>query len=548
MGTGRSSTVLFSVFAVVACLVVASVFSPVALGATVSTDAAPEPADDSIVIDDDLPTNGTTVEVVVRLAEATVPETASEAATERRLEDHADSTQDSLLEYVRGREGLQAEETFWLTNAVLIEVDTDAVEYNVFERFGAVEAVHENFAVSVPEPPARVNATASGSAAPAANARRTTRGLAQVNAPAVWDAYDTQGEGVRVAVLDTGVDASHPDIELATDDPSDPTYPGGWAEFDATGGRVAGSTPHDTGSHGTHVSGTVAGGATTGTAIGVAPEAELLHGLVLSDTSGSFAQVVAGMEWAVQEDADVISMSLGAPGTLAPFIDPVRNAQQSGAIVVGAIGNEGPETSGSPGNVYETISVGAVDENGAVPSFSGGQRLDQPEWVGAPDDWNAPQSYIVPDVVAPGVAVVSAVPGGYMAMPGTSMATPHVSGTVALLLSIEPDATPEEIELALTETARVPEGYVPDSNTTVDETDGTTIDSRYGHGIVEAKATADALVEARGGVESTMANDSNTTTDRTDGSGFRFQPVFAAVVLVLSVFLTAIVRRRTGRR
>ncbi|MDF9744282.1 S8 family serine peptidase [Natrinema salsiterrestre] len=548
MASGRSGRVCLSVFAVVACLVVASVFGPVALGASFATDAASEPADDSIVIDEDLPTNGTTVEVVVRLAEATVPETASEAATERRLENHADSTQDPLLEYVRERNGLQAEETFWLTNAVLIDVDTDAVDYEVFERFGAVEAVHENFAVSVPDQPAGVNAAASGSTAPTANARRTTAGLAQVNAPAVWDAYDTQGEGARVAVLDTGVDASHPDIELATDDPSDPTYPGGWAEFDATGGRVAGSTPHDTGSHGTHVSGTVAGGATTGTAIGVAPEAELLHGLVLSDTSGSFAQVVAGMEWAVREDADVISMSLGVTGTLAPFIDPVRNARDSGSIVVGAIGNEGPETSGSPGNVYETISVGAIDGNGTVPSFSGGQRLDRAEWVGAPDDWNAPQSYIVPDVVAPGVAVVSAVPGGYMAMPGTSMAAPHVSGTIALLVSIEPDATPEEIELALTGTARVPESYVPGSNATVDESDGATIDSRYGHGIVDAEATADALVEARGGVESTMANDSNATADRTDGSGFRSQPLFAVGALVLGVFLTAIARRRTGRR
>ncbi|WP_226480231.1 S8 family serine peptidase [Natrinema amylolyticum] len=546
MPSDRHGTVPILTVVLVACLLPISVLAPAALGAGV-VGVTQEPAEDSITVDGDLPTNGPTVEVVVRLEEASIPASASETAAERRLETHAESTQEPLLEYVRERDGLVVEETFWLTNAVLLEVDTDTVDYEVFERFGAVEAVHENFEVSVPEPPDRVNATASGAAASAVGERPTTTGLAQVNASAVWDAYDTRGEGVRVAVLDTGVDVSHPDLELATDDPSDPTYPGGWAEFDATGGRVVGSTPHDTGTHGTHVSGTVTGGSASGTAIGVAPEAELLHGLVLGGTSGSFAQVVAGMEWAVREDADVISLSLGATGKHAPFIDPVRNARESGAVVVGATGNDGAETSGSPGNVYETISVGAVDRAGVVPSFSGGQRINRTDWTGAPTDWGAPSSYVVPDVVAPGVAVTSAAPGGgYQSMPGTSMATPHVSGTAALLLSVEPDASPDEITTTLTETARVPEGNAATGETTIGSREPT--DTRYGHGIVDARVAADALVTARGTTEPTVANSSDP--DPTEESGPLPIPVLAgSVVLVaVSLVLTLLARHRIGTR
>ncbi|QCW02847.1 S8 family serine peptidase [Natrinema pallidum] len=532
---------------VVAWLLLTSGVGPGVLGSDSAADAL-ESDDDPIVVDADLPTDGPTVEAVIRLEEPDIPAGISADETERRLETHAESTQEPLLEYARGRDGLHVKETFWLTNAVLLEVDTDAVDYGTFDRFGAVEAVHENVEVSVPERPDRVNATASGAAALAGGERRTTAGLAQVNATDAWDAYDTRGEGVRVAVLDTGVDTGHPDIDLATDDPSDPTYPGGWAEFDATGGRVAGSTPHDTGTHGTHVSGTVAGGATTGTAIGVAPETELLHGLVMTDTNGSFAQVVAGMEWAVRQDADVISLSFGATGKHAPFIDPVRNARESGAVVVGATGNDGPETSGSPGNVYETISVGAVDRNGAVPSFSSGQRIDRTEWAAAPPDWTAPPSYVVPDVVAPGVAVTSAAPGGgYRSMPGTSMAAPHVSGTAALLLSIEPDATPDEITTAITETARMPAaGTVTGDTTTANGTEP--LETRYGHGIVDAKAAADALVAVRRPSDDSVAGNASDSNP-SEGARSPSSPVFiAGVLIVVSLTLAVLVRYRVGRR
>ncbi|GAB3673684.1 hypothetical protein GCM10028856_28550 [Halopiger thermotolerans] len=487
-----------------------------------AADAEPS-TDDEIRIDDDLPANGTTVEVIVRLedppttdaAVAADPDTEADVDVER-LEEHAEETQEPVLEYASDTPGITVAEEFWVTNAVLLEVNLRRVDLETFERFETVEAVHGNFEVPAPDPPAAPTAlngtptaSAANSAAGATGARRSavTPAIAAIDVPAVWNAYGTRGAGVRVAVLDTGIEPSHPDLELYTEDPTDPTYPGGWAEFDDTGQRVANSTPHDTGVHGTHVSGTVAGGDATGTGIGVAPDADLMHGLVMNETSGTFAQILAGMEWALAEDADVITMSLGTTGTYPQFIEPIRNANLSGVIVVGAVGNEGPGTSGSPGNVYETVAVGAVDAEGAVASFSGGERLNRTDWAAAPSDW--PAAYAVPDVVAPGVDIASAMPdGGYARMPGTSMAAPHVAGTAALLRSIDPDATPADLSSALTETARYP----------VDEGESAA-KTRYGAGIVDADAAADALVARTGDAESSMESGSNANSDRSAEGG-----------------------------
>ncbi|ELY45889.1 S8 family serine peptidase [Natronorubrum tibetense] len=494
-----------------------------------------DPADAAIYTDveDSIKSANGTIEVVLRLEEATIPADATEAEAERLLETHAAETQESLLEHVADTPGVDVESEFWLTNAVLLEIDADRIDLETLEILAAVdpvEAVHENFELSVPEEPT-VDGTSSTAEMPvdgdeiSGTTQLTTPGIAQLNAPAVWESYDTRGDGVRVAVLDTGVDADHPSIDLYTEDPSDPTYPGGWAEFDAAGERVEGSTPYDSGTHGTHVSGTVAGNAASGAQIGVAPDAELLHGLVLNETSGSFAQIIAGMEWALEEEADVISMSLGATGTHSPLIDPVQNAVDSGAVVVAAIGNDGEETSNSPGNVYEAISVGAVHTDGTVASFSGGETINRSDWTHEQASW--PSSYVVPDVVAHGVAVFSAVPGGgYQPMPGTSMATPHVSGTVALMLSAEPDATAEEISTALYGTTWKPDGA-----------DADTMDTRYGHGIVDAKAATNALVDTREAIDTDSADGTTETESKTTAP---YSQLFAAGVSVIVVFVAAV--------
>ncbi|MXV62180.1 S8 family serine peptidase [Natronorubrum sp. JWXQ-INN-674] len=506
-----------------------------------SQDFGIDPTD----IDDTIETTDGTVEVVVRLKEATVPAAVSAAETEQQLVDHAEDTQEPLLEYAADTRGISTESAFWLTNAVLLEVDIDRVSLEAVQEIEGVERVHENFELTVPGAPSatetkRVQPESADGTETDNSDHRTTQGIKQLNAPDVWDTYETRGAGVRVAVLDTGIDASHPDLDLHTEDSSDPTYPGGWAAFNETGDRIEGATPYDSGTHGTHVSGTVAGGAASGTQIGVAPDVELLHGLVLNETSGSFAQIVAGMEWALEEDADVISMSFGATGTHEALIAPVRNAVDSGVVVVAAVGNEGAKTSGSPANVYDALSVGAVNGSGAVAPFSGGQQLNRTDWRNAPESW--PSSYAVPNVVSHGVGVTSAVPdGGYRSMPGTSMATPHVSGTIALMLSIVPDATPEEITTTLYETAWTP-------SEVAQATETSTMDIRYGHGIVDASAATDALVETRGGTQITADESVETTTD-TRGSP-PFSGLVAGIVstIVVAVSFSALLVARSLAR
>ncbi|WP_327053866.1 S8 family serine peptidase [Halomicrococcus gelatinilyticus] len=455
------------------------------------------PGVSAVQVDPALERAGDTTQVVVRLQEADVAPSTDRESAIRQLKRHARTTQRSVLAYAKRTDGVDVRQRFWLTNAVLLEVDQSQVDLDELAKESYVTQLHANFQVEIPE-----QSTTETDAAPARTSDdgpNTTYGVDQVNATEVWDAYGTKGAGVKVAVLDTGVDVSHPDIDLYTNDSSDPTYPGGWAEFDDEGNVVPGSEPHDTDSHGTHTSGTVSGGNASGEYIGVAPDVDLMHGLVLPSGGGSFAQVAGGMEWAVNQDADVISMSLGAGGYSTEMLEPVRNAHAAGVVVAASSGNSGPGSSGSPGNVYESVAVGATDADADVASFSSGEEIDTDAAWGsdAPESW--PDSYVVPDVAAPGVSVKSSVPGGgYAEYDGTSMAAPHTAGSIALMLSASGgDLSNGAVKSALYETAWKP----------ADEPAGN--DTRYGTGIVDAKAATD-LVALDNGVNGTVTDTNGT--------------------------------------
>ena len=295
---------------------------------------------------------------------------------------------------------------------MLVTVDTGQVSLGTLASVEGVEALRENGQVTVDtgatEPTRTVDVGSGrltdghGVTTPVASTDvstggyDTTYGLAHINATAVWDTYGTRGAGTSVAVLDTGVDADHPEIDVAR-----------WAEFDSNGNRVD-TTPNDGDGHGTHVSGTVTSGNASGMQIGVAPDADLYAAKVLADDgSGSFAQIIAGMEWAVDQNADLISMSLGAQGYYDSLVDPVRNAESAGVTVVASSGNSGVGTSGSPGNVYDAISVGASNASGGIAGFSSGESIDtSAAWGSPPSDW--PGTYVVPSMSAPGRGVQSA--------------------------------------------------------------------------------------------------------------------------------------------
>ncbi|MBF0383868.1 MAG: S8 family serine peptidase [Magnetococcales bacterium] len=258
-----------------------------------------------------------------------------------------------------------------------------------------------------------------------------TWGLEKIKAMAAWGAHGAYGEGVTIGLLDTGVDASHPDLKGKI---------AHWAEFTKSGRQVAGSTPFDSDRHGTHCAGTLVGGRESGRHIGVAPKAKIAAGLVLNGKyGGSDAQVLAGIDWAVERGVDVLSMSLGGlvidSNTPPTYTDAIYSCLEAGIPVVAAIGNEGHQTTGLPGNDPFAYSVGATDPGDKIAGFSGGrtQIIQQSDFF-YPDQ--LPLTYSKPDLSAPGVGIRSSVPGGgWEIFSGTSMATPLVAGAIALLLS-----------------------------------------------------------------------------------------------------------------
>ncbi|MEH1102549.1 S8 family serine peptidase [Micromonospora sp. CPCC 205561] len=274
--------------------------------------------------------------------------------------------------------------------------------------------------------------------------RRVTldRSVPQIGAPAAHQAGFT-GRGVRVAVLDTGVDAGHPDLA----------------------GRVAEArnfteeaAPGDLVGHGTHVASIIAGSgaASGGRHRGVAPDATLLAGKVCETYGCPESAILAGMQWAaVEQRADVINLSLG--GYDSPEVDPLEEAvnaltARTGALFVISAGNDGTFAPvSSPSTADAALSVGAVDRDDSLADFSSrGPRVG--------DD------ALKPDLTAPGVEIVAArgregvigepAGDGYVSLSGTSMAAPHVTGAVALLAQQHTGWTADRLKATLMASAK----------------------------------------------------------------------------------------------
>jgi subtilisin family serine protease len=274
-----------------------------------------------------------------------------------------------------------------------------------------------------------------GPAAAAALDTKHTWGLRAMDIPLLWGQGLT-GAGVKVAHLDTGVDATHPALEPAVTR---------YAEFGLDGREKPDTKPRDSDlvdHHGTHTAGTIAGRPVGQHHVGVAPGAELFSAMVI-EGGDIIARILGGMDWAVGQNVKVLSMSLGIRGVVADFLGVVSVLRDNGVLPVIAVGNEGPGTSRSPGNYPQSLSVGAHNSAFAVAGFSSSQRL------------NRRSQPLVPDVVAPGVDVISTGPGGaWQTLSGSSMATPHVAGLAALLFEAQPAATVTQVERALFRSAQ----------------------------------------------------------------------------------------------
>jgi serine protease len=262
------------------------------------------------------------------------------------------------------------------------------------------------------------------------------------------------GAGVKVAVIDSGVDATHPDLQGNV-----------LSGFDAITDR-AGSTT-DRHGHGTHVAGTIA--AVTGNNVGVtavAPDVKILPVKVLSDSgSGNMSDTAEGIIWAADNGAQVINMSLGSTTKVAAVSNAISYARSKGVTVIAAVGNDREKGSPTsyPAADAGVIGVAATDSNDRIGHYS------------------TAGNYV--DVAAPGTNILSTYPGGqYKTMMGTSMAAPHVAAVAALLKSYQSSLTPDQIETALEKSA-VDLGQPG-------------FDSDFGNGRIDAVAALNAVAPA----------------------------------------------------
>ncbi|MEU8226005.1 S8 family serine peptidase [Kribbella sp. NPDC048915] len=269
------------------------------------------------------------------------------------------------------------------------------------------------------------------------------KSVPQIGAPDAWQA-GYEGSGIQVAVLDTGIDATHPDVS------------GKIKQSQDFSGSPSGTEDHF--GHGTHVAATIAGtgAGAAGARKGVAPKADLLVGKVLGDDGlGYESWIIAGMEWAAAEGAKVVNMSLGGGPT--DGTDPLSEAvnditARTGTLFVVSAGNDGADHSvGTPGSAAAALTVGAVDRQDKLADFSsrGPRRGD---------------NGLKPEITAPGVEIIAARATGtamgnpvdslYTAASGTSMAAPHVAGAAALLAQQHPDWKADQLKNALVSTAK----------------------------------------------------------------------------------------------
>ena len=306
--------------------------------------------------------------------------------------------------------------SIWLTNAVAMNADSAMIE-QIAQQDNVAEVLYD-------------------SVVPMLQEAELTWGVEKIQANKVWNNYT--GKGVTVAVIDTGVN-EHNDLAGRV--------------IDGTNYINKGQAPRDDNKHGTHCAGTIAGNGTSGKATGVAPEATIYAIKVLgANGSGQWSNLWEALEECIDNphNIKVISMSLGGKAN-----DSIRerlavackSVMDAGIIPVIAAGNSGSgaSTIGTPGDVKDVITVGATMPSDKIAYFSSR----------GPVKWGT-ETYVKPDVCAPGTGIYSCShsnPEKYISLDGTSMATPHVAGTVALMVQANPALNTAQAKDILEKTA-----------------------------------------------------------------------------------------------
>ncbi|MGH2686816.1 MAG: S8 family serine peptidase, partial [Actinomycetota bacterium] len=389
-------------------------------------------------------------------------------------------------------------ESFWINNTIHVESGT---------RRMAMTAAADDSVVTVRTADS-VKLEQPSEADPEARAGGVEWGVADIKADQVWENYDASGQGIVVANIDSGVQYDHPALAATyRGNLGDGTFAHDYNWWDPS--KLCGfeeTTPCDNAGHGTHTMGTMVGDGGEGNKIGVAPGASWIAAKGCEfDTCSEFA-LTSSAQWVLEPtDRDgqnpdaskrphIVNNSWGGGGNDTWYQDFVRAWVAAGIFPVFSNGNAGPacDTSGSPGDYPESYSVGNYTVDGTIaPTSSRGPGMDGEN---------------KPNVSAPGTDVRSSVPGdGYAAFTGTSMAAPHVAGTVALAWSAAPsvigdiDATRQLLDDTARDTADAQCGGSTDDNNV------------YGEGRLDAMAVVEAAPK---GAVGTLRG---TVTDRDSG-------------------------------
>jgi subtilisin family serine protease len=341
----------------------------------------------------------------------------------------------SFLNRLQDSGRIQTVSELWAANAMVVDADNDLLEelssvpdiaHLSLDRVIPLEELPENSGEEVLE-------------------EDYTYGLKMLGVDKIRKSYGLTGKGVVVGILDSGIDATHKDLAGKVKL---------WKDFAGNS-----ETPTDGIAHGTHCAGTISGGNASGKQIGVAPGVKLIVGRIFGDTgSASLAGILEAMNWIADPDGNpntndaprLISNSWGGrQGSMESeksMWNLVQTWRSLNIVPVFAAGNSGPwpKTVGTPGGYPHSYAVGATDSRDQIARFSSR----------GPIAWDG-KDYIKPDISAPGVDIYSTTPGGnYRKMSGTSMACPHMSGVIALMLEANPALTVVKVEELLNSTAK----------------------------------------------------------------------------------------------
>ena len=424
------------------------------------------------------------------------------------LQATAQSTQTSILAYLDtlGQKDKSLTVTpFWISNVIRIEARPQVILQ--LAKREDVRHIYLNYEIELVEP------VRMGPIEQTDNRGGAEQGIIAIRATEAWQMGFT-GDGVLVATLDTGVDGGHEALASRWAGLR-PEYAGHpeWAFLDPY--TYNHDFPFDSGSHGTHTMGTVCGGS-PGISVGVAPDAHWITsaGIDRSSIAETVADAIETFQWFLDPDGDpatawdvprVCSNSWGLttghgyPDCDQTFWTYLDALEAAGCVVLFSAGNEGSSGLRRPGDratdEYRTCAVAAIDPyNASFPIASFSSR-------GPTNCTPSGASAIKPDISAPGVSTYSSVPGGYSSYDGTSMASPHINGAVALIFQANPDLSVEEVKEILYATAM-------DLGTAGE-------DNSYGHGIIDCVEAINMALET----VSLSWNYPNGRPERLDPSG-----------------------------